>query len=63
LFTGRETRFKFVEKMFASASAVLLGSGSSGSAELIVNGCSGWSLLHMPYDRNPLSCVLRASLV
>ena len=60
---GCEVRFKFVENTRASASAVARGSAMTGRAELIVNGCSGSSLLHTPYEKKPVTCVLCASFV
>ena len=47
----------------ASASVVARGSASCGSAELMVNGCSGSSLFQKPYETNPVSCVRRANFV
>jgi hypothetical protein len=37
-----------VDRTFALASVVARGRAIWGSAELIVNGCSGWSLLQTP---------------
>ena len=45
---GCDVRFRFVENTCASASALARGSAIGASAELIVNGCSGSSLLHRP---------------
>ena len=45
---GREVRLRLVEKTCASPSVLARGSAIGDSAELIVKGCSGSSLLHKP---------------
>ena len=52
-----------VEKTLAAASVVARGNVSCGSAELMVNGCSGSSLFQEPNERKPVSCVRFANLV
>src|SRR5215471_10853355 len=47
----------FVEKICASAWALVRGSGIWGSAELIVNGSNGWSWLCEPNEIRPVNCV------
>ena len=47
----------------AEASVVARGSGSCGSALLIVNGISGSSLFAQPKASEPVSCVRRANFV
>src|SRR5262245_52325014 len=56
-FVGRETRFRFVEKTVASASALVRGSTSCVSVGLMVKGRSGSLLLQKPSEKKPVTCV------
>src|SRR4029450_2375394 len=57
----RDTRS--AEPTSAPPSPFVRGSAITGSAELIVNGCSGSSLLQSPYEKKPVTWVLCASLL